>query len=774
MADHSIIVEIGANIADLTNQLNSASNTLQNFGSATQRIGADIAKGFGAVGAGIGAGLGYAVNMAADFDSSMRKAGAIAGANTQEFEAMKQAAIDLGANTSKSATEVSGAMTELAAKGFDANQVIAAMPGIISAAEASGEDLAMTSDTVSSALNIWGLEAGEAGRVADVLAESANSTAAGILDMQYAFKYAGAPAAALGVSMEETAASIGLMTNAGLQGENAGTALRASLLALLNPSEKNSKMMESMGIQITDTAGNFVGISKLVDNLSKSMEGMTDTQKAANLASLVGTEAVSGFLALMDAGPAKIDEMTASLENSAGASQEAANKMKAGIGGSIEQLTGSIESLAISLGDQLVPYVQIVADFISMLVNKFNELSESTKQFLVVGAAVTALLALFLATVGVVIMTIGTVASSIGALAIALGTTSAVILTTIGVILAIVAAVVALGVGLVAAYNHVGWFRDMVDAAWAWIKNAFFTALEYIMGVVQWLMADISAFIGEQLAKIKAFWNENGQAIMTIVKTYFGVIQEYVQMVMGIIKGVFQMVWPIIVGVIRAAWETIKAIVATAIDLVLGVIQTTLRILQGDWAGAWETIKSTAMSIWKNIVGIFENIDLAETGKNIINGLIGGISSMAGAVKDAVVGIGEKIKNGFTSFFDINSPSKVMYKDVGRWIPAGIADGIIGNISSVIAATKEMSKAIMPQAEMSLAYSTPTSSYSPKYHNVDTKAETANATKSMQPRDIIIEMTHVLDSEVIGRKTERVVSGQQAGKIAIKNYMRGD
>jgi len=712
MADHSIIVEIGANIADLTNQLNSASNTLQNFGSATQRIGADIAKGFGVVGAGIGAGLGYAVNMAADFDSSMRKAGAIAGANTQEFEAMKQAAIDLGANTSKSATEVSGAMTELAAKGFDANQTIAAMPGIISAAEASGEDLAMTSDTVSSALNIWGLEASEASRVADVLAESANSTAAGILDMQYAFKYAGAPAAALGVSMEETAAAVGLMTNAGLQGENAGTALRASLLALLNPSEKNSKMMESMGIAITDAEGNFVGISKLVDNLSKSMEGQTDTQKAATLASLVGTEAVSGFLALMNAGPSEIDKMTASLEGSAGASKEAADKMKSGIGGSIEQLTGSIESLAISLGDQLVPYVQIVADFLSNLVNKFNELSDGTKKFIVVGTAIVGLVSLLVAGLGILMSFVGLVASGVGALAVAFGTTATVILSTVGIVLAIVAAVIALGVGLVAAYNHVGWFRDMVDAAWAWIKNAFFTALEYITGVVQWLMADISAFMGEQLAKIKAFWDENGAAIMTSVQTYFGVIWEYIQMVMGIIKGIFEMVWPIIVGILKAAWETIKAIIATAIDLVLGIIQTMLKVLQGDWEGAWETIKDTAMSIWDNIVGIFEGIDLAETGKDIINGLISGISSMGKAVKDAVSGIGEKIKTGFTNFFDINSPSKVMKNDVGRWIPAGIADGITGNIGSVIAATKEMSKAIKPQAEMSLAYSTPTGSVS--------------------------------------------------------------
>ncbi|MDR4318673.1 Phage protein [Niallia circulans] len=713
MADHSIIVELGANISNLTNNLRSANNTLSDFGSRTQQLGADIAKGFGSVGLSIGAGLGFAVKQSADFDSAMRKAGAIAGANTAEFDAMKQSAIELGANTSKSASEVAIAMTELAAKGFDANQVIAAMPGVISAAEASGEDLAMTSDTVSSALNIWGLEASEASRVADVLAESANSTAAGIEDMQYAFKYAGAPAAALGVSMEELSAAIGLMTNAGLKGENAGTALRASMLALLNPSEKNSKMMESMGIAITDAKGNFVGLSGLVDNISKSMEGMTDTQKAANLAALVGTEAVSGFLALMEAGPKKIDEMTASLEGSEGASKKAADQMKAGIGGALEEMSGAIESLVISIGDQLAPAVQTVAVWLSKLLNWFNKMPEGMKKTLVIITAIIGGISLLISGFGLLLGFVGLVSSGLGSLAIALGTTSAAILTTIGVVAGIVLGVIALGAAFVIAYQKVEWFRDMVDAAWAWIKNAFFIALEYIKGVVQFVMADISEFISQQLAKIKAFWDENGKAIMIIVTTAFGIVVEIIKTVMGVIKGVFQVAWPLIVGIIKIAWATIKSVVSTAISLVLGIIQTVMKLIQGDWKGAWETIKSTAKEIWNNIVGYFEGIDLYQIGADIIGGLINGISSMVRSVKNAVSNIGEKIKDGFTSFFDINSPSKVMKKDVGRWIPAGVADGITGNIKTVIAATKEMSKAIMPEAmSATLAYDTPTGSVS--------------------------------------------------------------
>ncbi|WP_235850518.1 phage tail tape measure protein, partial [Niallia circulans] len=167
--------------------------------------------------------------------------------------------------------------------------------------------------------------------------------------------------------------------------------------------------MESMGIAITDAKGNFVGLSGLVDNISKSMEGMTDTQKAANLAALVGTEAVSGFLALMEAGPKKIDEMTASLEGSEGASKKAADQMKAGIGGALEEMSGAIESLVISIGDQLAPAVQTVAVWLSKLLNWFNKMPEGMKKTLVIITAIIGGISLLISGFGLLLGFVGLV-----------------------------------------------------------------------------------------------------------------------------------------------------------------------------------------------------------------------------------------------------------------------------------------------------------------------------------------------------------------------------
>ncbi|OLN21705.1 phage tail tape measure protein [Domibacillus antri] len=395
----------------------SVQERMQQTGDSINQTGQNMRDGMGPAAAAIGGALIVAVKKSADFDTAMRKAGAIANASAEELDKMRESALNLGATTSLSASEVANAMTEMAAKGFTATQVISAMPGVISAAEASGEDLAIAADTVASALNIFGLKASDANKVADILAQTANSTAAGITDMQYALKYAGPPAAALGVSLEETSAAVGLMTNAGMKGEQAGTTLRAALLALLDPSKENAKMMDSMGIAITDASGNFVGISQLIENISSSMDGMTDAQKAATLSSLVGTEAVSGMLSLMDAGPEKIDKMTASLEKSGGASKKAADEMKAGIGGALENLSGAFDSFLITYGDQLVPYVQKAAKWLTDLTNKFTALPDAVKKNIVIITAVIGILAGLGTVLGFVMMGLGAFISAFSGIA---------------------------------------------------------------------------------------------------------------------------------------------------------------------------------------------------------------------------------------------------------------------------------------------------------------------------------------------------------------------
>jgi len=663
----NIIVQIGADISDFVNQIQQANGTLENFGQNMSAVGSDMAKGFGGAAIAIGAGLGFAVKSAADFDTQIRKAGAIAGASSKELDAMKASALDLGATTSESASSVANAMTEMAAKGFTANQTIAAMPGIIAAAEASGEDLALAADTVSSALNIWGLEAAESSRVADVLAMSANVSAAGIDDLGYVLKYAGAPASALGISLEEVAAAAGLMVDAGLDGSNAGTSLRASLLALNNPAKAQAKIMNELGFSILDSEGNAKSLADMVGDLSVALEGETEAQKVATLSKLVGTEAVSGFLALMKAGPDAINANTEALQNSEGAAAATAAQMKDGIGGALENLSGAFETVAIMIGDVLVPYVQKAAEWLASLAEKFTGLSEGTKNFLVIGTAIVGIFSAIAAGIGIAMVVVGSIITSLGTLATALGIAggaggllSAVFAAITGPIGIAVAAIVGIIAAVVLAYNKIDWFREMVNAAWTKIKDLTVIAFEAIKKAITDAIAAVLAFVKPQLDKFKAFWDENGKQIQSLVKTYFESVAIVIKGVMAVIKGVFQTVWPIISATVKAAWETIKLVISSAIDIVLGVVKAGLQLLQGDWKGALSTLLQILKDIWGNVETYLKGIDLAGTGKDIIRGLINGIKSMGNAIKDTVSELAGKIPEWAKKVLGIHSPSRVM------------------------------------------------------------------------------------------------------------------
>lgn len=338
----NLAVHLGVDLSEFEKKMKDVQKNFGRLGSQVQEAGTQIGTAFTAVGATIATGLGFAVKTAADFDSQMSRVGAIAGATGNDLDALRETALKLGASTSKSATEVALGMENLAAMGFEVNEVIGAMPGIISAAEASGEDMTRTAEVVAAALNSWGMEADQAGHVADVLAMSANQSAASVNDLGYAFKYAAPVANTLGVSMETLAAATGIMTDAGLAGEQAGTTLRMALLRLAKPTTDGEYELNRLGVTLKDASGNMMPFDQIIGDLSTGLEGMGNAQKSATLATIFGVEAVSGMIAVLDQGPDKLRELTKGLEESSGASAAAAAKMK-------DNLTGSIQELSVSV-----------------------------------------------------------------------------------------------------------------------------------------------------------------------------------------------------------------------------------------------------------------------------------------------------------------------------------------------------------------------------------------------------------------------------------------
>ncbi|MDR9792676.1 phage tail tape measure protein [Aeribacillus pallidus] len=708
------------------------------------------------------------------------------------------------------------------------------------------------------------------------------------------FKYAAPVVSSLGVSLEELAAATGIMADVGIRGEQAGTTLRGGLVQLLKPAEKTAKMMESMGIQVTDANGKFIGLAGVIREFQDAMKGMTDTQKLATLSQIVGTEAASGFLALMKAGPSEIEKMTKALENSGGASKKAAEQMMGGIGGALEELSGAFETLSILIGSQLAPYIQTFATWLSGLIQRFNEASPAVQKFVAIGLALTAGLTGLIAVLGAVAAGIGFMITGIMPLISAIAQAGGVTALLSGALAFLanpitltIAGITALVAAFAFAYSQFEGFRNVI--------NSVFSTL---MTFVQPALTAVTTFIREQITALSEWWRQIWPDLSLAFMNIWNGIVAFITPILNTILAIFKFVWPAVEYIVKSVWENIKGVIEGAIAVITGIIQAFSALFTGDWDALWNAIKQiisgaiefvwnlfnlllygrllkagTALlnglkavfsagwnaiktntskvftsiwnflkNIWNSTVNFFKNtlngiratfmnvfnavrsfvsnvfsnirtiisnaiksikdfvssgldnirkfftdtfdkvvsflkgIDLVSVGKDIISGLVRGLSSMAGAVISAVADVAGKIKDKFLSFFGIHSPSRVMRDEVGKYLPLGLIAGIKRMKNDVISAAEQMAKWATPDVpRMSLAYSTPTGVYG-------SLSSAVNGTVNVDSRDEILAaaidrlersldgMTIVMDGERVGHLVRGYVNEGNAVDATIRRY----
>lgn len=314
-----------------------------------------------------------AVKTGSEFEAQMSRVKGISGATGKDFEKLREQAIQLGADTSFSASSAAEGMENLAAGGFEVAEITDAMPGLLALAAASGEDLAVSSDIAASAVRGFGLEAKDTAHVADVLAKNANKTNSSVSDTGEALKYVAPLAQAAGISFEETAAAVGIMADAGIQGSQAGTTLRGALSRISKPTKDMKEAMDELGISFYDSERKMKSLSEQVGMLRKATEGMTDEQRNNYLVTLYGQEALSGMLALINTGEDSLQELTAAYKNSDGAAQKAADTMQDNLAGAMEQLGGSAETLGIVFYDSVSDNLNAAAESATDSVNEITE-----------------------------------------------------------------------------------------------------------------------------------------------------------------------------------------------------------------------------------------------------------------------------------------------------------------------------------------------------------------------------------------------------------------
>ena len=327
-----------------------------------------------------------AVTTGNDFEAQMSRVQAIAGATGDELEQLTQQAMDLGAETSFSASEVAEGMENLASAGFNTQEIMEAMPGLLDLAASSGADLATSSEIAASAIRGFGLDASSSAHVADVFAEAAARTNAQTEDMGEAMKFIAPAANTMGLKIEEVAAAIGIMSDAGIKGSQAGTTLRGALSRLTKPTDKMTKVMDNLGISFYDNEGKMKSLTEMISMLQDATKDLTDEQKQNALTTLFGTESLSGMLALINRGPDDLKNLTKEFENCDGAASDMADTMLAASDmadtmldntqGALESLSGSFETAGIAIQKALAPEIKKLAKWIQGLVDDFSDLSE--------------------------------------------------------------------------------------------------------------------------------------------------------------------------------------------------------------------------------------------------------------------------------------------------------------------------------------------------------------------------------------------------------------
>ena len=283
------------------------------------------------------------------FESAMSQVAAVSGASAEDIEKLTEKAEEMGAKTKFSATESAEAFNYMAMAGWKTEDMLDGIEGIMNLAAASGSDLATSSDIVTDALTAMGYSASDAGRLADVMAAASSNANTNVELMGATFQYAAPIVGALGYSMEDTAVAIGLMANAGIKGDKAGTALRSTLTRLSAPPSKCASAMEELGISLTDSEGNMKSLSTIMDDLRNAFAGLSETQQTANAKAIAGQEAMSGLLAIVNAAPEDYDKLTLAVQNSTGAAQDMADTMQGNVIGQITLLKSKIEGIMIKL-----------------------------------------------------------------------------------------------------------------------------------------------------------------------------------------------------------------------------------------------------------------------------------------------------------------------------------------------------------------------------------------------------------------------------------------
>ncbi|WP_195918893.1 phage tail tape measure protein [Lactococcus lactis] len=709
---------------EVQNFQNNTNSTMSTVGQVTTSAGKTLTKAVTVPIIGIGVA---AAKVGGDFESQMSRVKAISGATGSSFEELRQQAIDLGAKTAFSAKESATGMENLASAGFNTKEIMAAMPGLLDLAAVSGGDVAMASENAATALRGFNLDASQSGHVADVFAKAAADTNAEVGDMGEAMKYIAPVANSMGFSIEEVSAAIGIMSDAGIKGSQAGTSLRGALSRLAKPTDEMQSKMDELGLSFYDSEGKMKPLKDQIGMLKDAFKGLTPEQQQNALVTLYGQESLSGMMALIDKGPDKLGKLTDSLKNSDGAADKMAKTMQDNMNSSLEQMMGAFESAAIVIQKILAPAVRKVADSISGLVDKFVSAPEPVQKMIVTIGLIAAAIGPLLVIFGQAVVTLQRV--KVGFLALRSGLAligssfTAISLPVLGIIAAI-AAVIAIGILVYKNWDKISKFGKEV---WANVKKFASDAAEGIKE--KW--GDITQWFSDTWNNIKngakGLWDGTIQgakdAVDSVKNAWNGIKEWFANLWKGTTSGLssawdsvtttlapfvetiktifqpmlefFSGLWDQVKTIFSSAWEIIKTVVMGPVLLLIDLITGDFNQFKEDFAMLWQTLFTNIQTLVTTFVQIIVGFFTAwgQTVSNIWSTVVDTIQSLWGAFTTWVINMAKSIVDGIVNGWNSFKQGTVdLWNATVQWVKdtwASFKQWVIDSANAIVNGVKQ-------------------------------------------------------------------------------------
>ena len=753
----SIVAHLKLEMSDFNNNLNKAAQQLQNtqnnfkgfdkLGQTFTSVGKTLTTGITMPVMAIGASV---VKTQMQFEDSMAKVKALSGATGEEFKKLEDTAKKYGETTVFSASECADALGYMALAGWDANESAAGLPGVLNLAAASGMELAQASDLVTDYLTAFGLEADQAGRMADVLSYAQANSNTTTEQLGEAFKNCAVNAHNAGMTLEETTAILGKLADSGLKGSEAGTALNAVIRDMTSKMKDGNIQIGNTKVAVQDANGNFRDMTDIIADVSKATEGMGDAEKTAALQSTFTADSIKAMGIMCNTGADSIDNFTKELENSNGTAEEMADTMNNTLSGSLKELGSAWEALQLSLGGSTGVLTQLVKG-LTQLVLWVKNLPDPIKQ-------VITTLALLLAAIGPLSWGLGKLMTGFRTLkdvilkikkgfdllktgflifkSLLVDTLVPFITGTVvpalqglwailiaNPIILVVAAIAALVAGFIYAWNNIDGFKEFWINLWETIKtkaiegwNAvvnFFTVSmpQWFNSVVQWFkelpaklwyylcfaVAYAVLWTGQMIQKGKQAGSKFVQNVINFIKqlpskikTYFNLAVTYARkwlhdmtqkaketgtkFINGVITFIKQLPGKV--------WSFLTQTIQKAISFATQFAQKGMQAAR-DFASK---IKNGLANLPGQMVSI---------GKNIISGIVRGVTSGASALYNSMKRIASKAVSAAKSALKIKSPSRVFANEVGKYIPQGITLGIEANAGNTFKAIKDFADSLV-------------------------------------------------------------------------------